>query len=514
MQGQAFVDRLMADGAVQDIPNAPGMRMISGLPLLSPNPESVASNVVIRHAVENFWSTCIELAEGIRVCALGTPGIGKTTTIPYLIYLLLSKKKTVVHLLRTTLKKNCYFEFVPQEPSSYSCQVYPETTDVDDIPSLRNPESLYILDPGQTLDNCNPVSVYLKARVILVSSPDSRHWGDSSFSKRNDDFGQAKGGIFLAYPIWTLNELLLARSILNKKLEGVEGATPLTENDVHDRFNKVGGVPRNVFSAKINFDEALKIQDHAIRGLLLKDAISIVSARSNDVLTFQRGQPKNSLLGMTSSSQSNFGDIRAFPVSSFVLTKVYTKHLTAIFKQLQSGQASEQAFEQYTIYFLSLGERDVTARICTGSSNKAVYERTFPVTIGLRATIEYVGDIVEHACKRQDTIFCPVDPNYAFIDFAYSTLDAASGKVWIHAFHATTGKTHHSKDTHIRDFIAAVGAFPAKIYYLVPSWRFKNFLTNPVEPTLYSSNISMFHVSIPSPLTDDEKAVAEEPSDA
>jgi hypothetical protein len=89
MQGQAFVDRLMADGAVQDIPNAPGMRMISGLPLLSPNPESVASNVVIRHAVENFWSTCIELAEGIRVCALGTPGIGKTTTIPYLIYLLI-----------------------------------------------------------------------------------------------------------------------------------------------------------------------------------------------------------------------------------------------------------------------------------------------------------------------------------------------------------------------------------------------------------------------------------------
>jgi hypothetical protein len=239
-----------------------------------------------------------------------------------------------------------------------------------------------------------------------------------------------------------------------------------------------------------------------------------VSARSNDVLTFQRGQPKNSLLGMTSSSQSNFGDIRAFPVSSFVLTKVYTKHLTAIFKQLQSGQAPEQAFEQYTIYFLSLRERNVSARKCTGSSNKAVYERTFPVTIGLRATIEYVGDIVEHACKQQDTIFCPVDPNYAFIDFAYSTLDAASGKVWIHAFQATTGKTHDSKDTHIRDFIAAVGAFPAKIYYLVPSWRFKKFLTNPVEPTLYSSNISMFHVSIPSPLTDDEKAAAEEPSDA
>jgi hypothetical protein len=43
----------------------------------------------------------------------------------------------------------------------------------EDMPSLLDPETYYIVDPGMTKDSCNPSSI-VKANVFINASPDSR----------------------------------------------------------------------------------------------------------------------------------------------------------------------------------------------------------------------------------------------------------------------------------------------------------------------------------------------------
>jgi hypothetical protein len=208
-RGQIFVDMLMADDAVQDMPDTDGMRVIYNLPLLRPGLTSDRQlDLLIRPATEPFWSACIHLAleDSGRVCAMGTPGIGKTASIPYLIRLLLSMKRTVVFLLRSNIKLNWYYAFTPTPhmPSPYSCQIYPEATVPSDIPSLQDPESFYIVNPGKTNDSSDPDAI--EAKLIIVTSPNSKHWGGSSFAKENDDLQNQAGGLFVYYPIWSLDE--------------------------------------------------------------------------------------------------------------------------------------------------------------------------------------------------------------------------------------------------------------------------------------------------------------------
>jgi hypothetical protein len=95
-----------------------------------------------------------------------------------------------------------------------------------------------------------------------------------------------------------------------------------------------------------------------------------------------------------------------------------------------------------------------------------------------------------------------VNPSYKFIDFAYSTKDAITGDVHVHAFQATTGKSHDSSKNLIDTFTTQLGTATASVYYLVPSSTFPKFVTDPVEPRHDKSKISMFHAEIENPPTD------------
>ena len=47
--------------------------------------------VIIRSITREFWKLCIQQSKKYRVCAIGTPGIGKSTSIPVLIRMLLAE---------------------------------------------------------------------------------------------------------------------------------------------------------------------------------------------------------------------------------------------------------------------------------------------------------------------------------------------------------------------------------------------------------------------------------------
>ena len=49
--------------------------------------------------------------------------------------------------------------------------------------NINQPSTYYIVDPGNTKDDCNPPVEFL-GKVIIVTSPDDGHWGGTSFYER------------------------------------------------------------------------------------------------------------------------------------------------------------------------------------------------------------------------------------------------------------------------------------------------------------------------------------------
>jgi hypothetical protein len=541
LRGQAFVDILMADDAIQDIPDSAGMRVIYNLPLLSyPLKSDNQYDLVIRQVTEPFWSACIQLAleGGGRVCAVGTPGIGKSASTPYLIYLLLFMKRTVVFLLRSVEKDNWYYEFTPtpQMSSPYLCQIYPEATVRTSIPSLQNPKAFFIIDPGRTNDSSDPEAI--KAKLILASSPNSKHWGGSSFSKIGLGF---YGGTFMYYPMWSLDELLAARPILNKEL---------TELAVRQRYFNVGGVPRHIF---YGYEDALRAQDLAINKLTAAQTIEFVSSNVDGVLTIEEDEPKSALYGLTSSKKTQFREYFAVPVSTGVMAKILEKFLRNIWVQVISGQAPDFHFEKYTLHFFAVQERMLSVRECIGLTEKvvpvktrgkkkinnlekennggeeendgavesnvgkaipvqktekkvveAVYSQVSQMKLGGQSMeIKYTWDVIGQAIQQPNIMFCPFDTNNPLIDFAFSTSDGSN--VHIHAFQATTGRQHSAYKKQCDDFEKEIGDSSASVYYVVPHWQFGKFKTTPVKPFNESQNVRVYHVNIPDPRSKEEQ---------
>jgi hypothetical protein len=106
--GQEFVNALMSEDAIQKIPGESQMRVIKNLRCLETGERDSYFSPIIRDITEPFWQPCINIVETpgcrYRVCAVGTPGIGKTTDTSYLIRMLLLMNKTVVYHIRTVEK--------------------------------------------------------------------------------------------------------------------------------------------------------------------------------------------------------------------------------------------------------------------------------------------------------------------------------------------------------------------------------------------------------------------------
>jgi len=106
-RGRRFLDSIK--NPIEEIDGRLGMRVIQNVTSLE---SGVESNVIIRNVTEPFWRECIDVVTKpsvkYRVCALGTPGIGKTKTTAYLIKMLLDRKETVVYRV---CSENYFWEF-------------------------------------------------------------------------------------------------------------------------------------------------------------------------------------------------------------------------------------------------------------------------------------------------------------------------------------------------------------------------------------------------------------------
>ena len=218
-----------------------------------------------------------------RECAVGTPGIGKTTVTTVLIQMLLKK------IIRLRLKKKheikqedeediertkrgrwnggeetggkwrkrtagskeekedwtwyrgLHYSVQRQESVVLRIQTHRRRQSFlrTGLPRTRwcrqwrKSSTYYIVDPGKTKDTCDPHEDF-QAKVIIVSLPDHRHWGETEFLKEKDPVA----GILLYYPVWTLDE---------RNTAGSEIERGFTRQLIIERYRQFGGVPGRVF---------------------------------------------------------------------------------------------------------------------------------------------------------------------------------------------------------------------------------------------------------------------------
>ena len=200
------------DGMENDVPKTSGMKVLRNVFDLE---SCTTGNIIIRSITECFWGKVIEATKTHRVCALGTPGIGKSTTICILIRLLLKQNKKVVYRIRNG---GFVYMFTPEIPGDASKQnispnqneeasvlkstpqkitlsrlgeIKPIPVDVKVIEenkfscwarNINREDIYYVVDPSESTDNCNLGMRYL-GKKIIVASPNEGHWGKSGFFK-------------------------------------------------------------------------------------------------------------------------------------------------------------------------------------------------------------------------------------------------------------------------------------------------------------------------------------------
>jgi hypothetical protein len=232
-------------------------------------------NIVVRSMTNAFWEACIQevnLPGSPRVAAVGTCGIGKTTSTPILIRKLLERGDTVVHCLRTTTRQGWYGELT-RVGTKYIARAYPEALPPESIPSLMLSSTYYIVDPGRTTESCDPPAS-ITAKVIIVGSPGDEYWGRARF----EDFC----GVLKYYPLWSRKELEGAEAILRPGSH---------ESLVQARFPIFGGVPANVFAFDNVARTLIAMKNAAVANLEDADVLEMISGTVRPSFCFAKGGP-------------------------------------------------------------------------------------------------------------------------------------------------------------------------------------------------------------------------------
>ena len=194
---------------------------------------TLMESLYIRKAYEDFFNIISESTKPTdlekrinRMAIIGTPGIGKSMFLFYVMWRLanMEDKKTVI--LRRHMDNGKIYVF-----QSDGCWVTSSPRNIAKF--LENPDTWYLA--GALL---SPPGM-MKAIVILVSSPARKFYSN---------FLKILPVLPLYYlPIWSLEELKLVASSYGKEPEEVE-----------ERFDKIGGIARYVLEYDGDLDLIIK----------------------------------------------------------------------------------------------------------------------------------------------------------------------------------------------------------------------------------------------------------------
>ena len=483
--GRQFVASIMK--GMETIPGSDGMWLMRGVTNLETG--TVLESLVIRNVERLFWDECLNevMTPDVRcrVCAMGSPGTGKTSSTLFLIRTLLENKHTVVYRFAS---EYYFWEFRWNNIYGYVVSVYPGDAGIRDVKSLRDPSTYYIVDPGASTKDCLPPTSVVAQTIIVSSSDDSDCWGRREFTKgRNDVYG-----IFRIFPTWDLEELLLARPYLQR--------TVLTDQEVEERFRLVGGFPRHIFAERENFSTLLDDQRYAIPSLTAEEAARIVEGHMDPVGSFAHNYPKSDIIGYGRTHKE--GKITFWPRkvdinSPSVAEKVAEKFMPELWRLVLREDDRIGSNKMYEAYCRKLmyaaPARSFRCRPCSAKGfNESKYD--IDVLLGGCKKARLERNITKAVIEGDSmTLFHSINPSQSLFDFVYKDNDGT-----IHAFQATLGKKHSFQMDLIQKLRETFGNSRIAFFYLIPADRFNEFVKEAANPKTDDLS-SVWHVLIPDP---------------
>lgn len=481
-EGEAFVKSIMKDYV--DIPNSNGMRVLNDILDIETNSRG---NVVLRNITEKFWREVIEATKTHRVCAVGTPGIGKTTTTCIPIRFLLEEKKTVVYRVRRIGNKGYVYMFIPTLDEVIVKVIREVEFDSADT-NVNKADIYYVVDPGKTDDNCN-LDDNFTGKIIIVASPDSVHWGRGDFGKQR---GRSLPGIFLFHPVWELDELITSKQYFRYSLN---------DDVVIYRYEKVGGIPRHIFTDVATFDGIMINQVAALNKLDEKQLEKMAENDITAVQTFDRSQPGN-LLMVYKCPDNNYHNFIVSAVSQHVLTEILKRNEIYLWNVMVSrgvnwGGFGWKMFEAYCQRKM-LGNVREFLDVHRHDGNKLV--RSAKLWLGGCQKIEGTRrNLIDAANGKENVVFYSICPSHDLFDFVYKE------KSTYHAFQVTVGKDHSCNRESLLKNASQAGALSNfYLYYLVYDTKYPAFKLKPANPTRqlrhpHNKEWHIYSVRIPSP---------------
>jgi hypothetical protein len=478
--GRHFLDAIMKDPQSLEATH-PWLRFLFRR-IPHPVIEDTTVDIIIRQADWNFWEACVAELEDPdpqkirkRVAVIGSPGIGKSTTALFLIRRLVEMRKVVVYVIKGTAGNYVVFNL---NGNSSVVTEFPGSTPETAVLPLRNRETYYIIDPGITKTNCNP-DPNVKAKVLIVASPDERHWGGNTFPKDQPGW---PGGLYWYFPPWSLQELQAAGSLL---------IPPITSEQIEQLFSIFGGIPRQVFRPAY-WKQNSKVLEQKVEALSEAHAKNLVSGRFNVHANFGADQPQGGIVIFTPTD--DYEDVVVSLASESVGNWVRTFFLDQIWAEL-AVYPTPTAWQLLESYSMEAMMRTVqyTARHCVGKSDK-LYARTFPLELGgcTSKSFQYEcssavksgnDNVLFHSSNRQHPLYDMIfKRDYVFC-----------------AIQVTTGRNHDVKQAQIDELAQLLQIGHAgrqlKLIYAVHEALFDVFVTNPVQPES-RPGVSIYHISL------------------
>jgi hypothetical protein len=462
---------------------------------------TILPRVVIRKVTRPFWQACIDEADTpgmrIHVAAIGSPGTGKTACTPYLIrMLLLERRVAVVYHVRTLRKSGWVYEFVPgrddhDDSTVVVANVYPEQGYwKSEIPSLNDPSAYYVVDPGKTTESCDPDARFLP-KVILVTSPDSKHWGDGEFFKRRGN----TGGTLKVFPVWELDELLHARPLLGPCMSDVE---------VENRYYQVGGIPRLVFTGAAFYGRVLERQHMGMNGLTTDQVRRVAHCHKVAWSTFDESLPQNAAIAFR-VSDADAGTYSKYAVDAVAprVTAGFLREFAKVTWPTLEESDHPWIVEAHARYLL-LPKATYRCRRWSGPAEHSVLQKGRTVVLGGCTEMRSVYDAVAAAQQRKMVVFHPIQFEDSPFDFLYQD---SRGR--FRAFRAVLANRARPVNAGalLRLEDAAGGPDKLNMYYMVPSFHFPNFTLESFDDGsgqnppagVKKPSCDVVHVSIPDP---------------
>lgn len=199
--------------------------------------------IFVSHQAKTVWTLIFNLCESGKMdhgIVTGNPGVGKSRSMAYLLWILLKNEKTIIYESRSD--KN-FYAFIPFKNSSGKC-VYDGYScgksrfRIEECAALQNPNNYYLIDPVFPVPE-KPCA----AHTILAASPNKN---------RINEFMKGKKVFEFFIPVWTLTELECVREYM--KVDIKESTRCLTKEELQNRYNICGGIPRYIFSEEKQFN--------------------------------------------------------------------------------------------------------------------------------------------------------------------------------------------------------------------------------------------------------------------